>query len=265
MSLYCEVALPVPLDRTFTYAVSAGQDALRGARVIVPFRAEKLIGIVTSSTDTPPTDFEAKTVEAVLDDEPLLGEHLMRLAEWIAQYYVAPLGEVLRGMLPLAAEVRRTVCYRITDSGRDALAATMDGAVPLPALGGTSREGASHRRGANLAGDKQSLEKRVLARLAEGKPVTASALRASTSASLSVMAAMVRKKLIARETALFERDARRIARFAVLIQDARLPALTEKQQAILAELAACGGESPLAALRAKNLPRSTLETLVRRG
>ena len=40
----------------------------------------------------------------------------------MAQYYLAPLGEVLRGMLPLMAEVRRTVYYRITDLGRDVLA-----------------------------------------------------------------------------------------------------------------------------------------------
>jgi primosomal protein N' (replication factor Y) len=40
MPACCEVALPVPLDRTFTYAVGAGQVPLRGARVIVPFRNE---------------------------------------------------------------------------------------------------------------------------------------------------------------------------------------------------------------------------------
>ena len=64
---------------------------------------------------------------------------------------------------------------------------------------------------------------------------------------------MVRKKWIARETAAAERDARRMERFAVLIPEARLPKLTEKQQAILAELAACGGELPLAELRRKDL------------
>ena len=105
---YCEVALPVPLDRTFTYAVREFEHPLRGARVIAPFRNEKLIGVVTASGVSAPTDFEAKYLEAVLDDEPLLGENLLALAEWIAGYYLAPLGEVLRTMLPLMAEVRRT-------------------------------------------------------------------------------------------------------------------------------------------------------------
>src|ERR1700739_1241944 len=127
MPVYCEIALPVPLDRTFTYAVREGEQVTRGARVIAPFRNEKLIGVVTVAEASAPTDFEAKYLEAVLDDEPLLSEHLLTLAEWIAQYYLAPLGEVLRGMLPLMAEGRRTVYYRITGLGRDCLASGLDG------------------------------------------------------------------------------------------------------------------------------------------
>jgi primosomal protein N' len=122
MPEYCEVALPVPLDRTFTYALSEGQTARRGMRVIAPFRNEKLIGVVTASEASAPADVEVRALEAVLDEEPLLSEQLMALAEWMAQYYLAPLGEVLRCMLPLMAEVRRTVYYRITDLGRDVLA-----------------------------------------------------------------------------------------------------------------------------------------------
>ena len=127
MGVYCEVALPVPLDRTFTYAVKEDQLPLRGARVVAPFRNEKLIGVVTAVDVAAPADVEIRFLEAVLDDEPLLSESLLALAEWMAQYYLAPLGEVLRGMLPLMAEVRRTVYYRITDLGRDVLARGLDG------------------------------------------------------------------------------------------------------------------------------------------
>ena len=59
-----------------------------------------------------------------------------------------------------------------------------------------------------------------------GEPVKVSVLRTATAASLSVLAAMHRKKWIARETAAVERDARRTERFAVLIPEARLPWLT---------------------------------------
>src|SRR5271167_1948553 len=128
MTQYCEVALPVPLDRTFTYAVRDGQTPLRGARVIAPFRNEKLIGVVTALDATPEGDYETRYLEAVIDDEPIVSDQLLELAEWIAGYYLAPLGEVLRGMLPLVAEVQRTVYYRITDAGRDARATMMEGA-----------------------------------------------------------------------------------------------------------------------------------------
>ncbi len=307
MPAYCEVALPVPLERVFTYAVLEGQLPLRGARVIVPFRNEKLIGVVMGLSAKAPVDFEVRTIEAVLDEEPLLSEPLLKLGEWMAQYYLAPLGEVLRGMLPLMAEVRRTVYYRITDLGRDVLAASLEGADSLSekrASGAKARSGEADlmyglkpvpfteassssfsqvskvrpgapktglrnkgesRRNGKLSAEEQDLERRVLARLASGEPVKVSTLRTATAATLPVLASLLRKKWIARETAAVERDARRMERFAVLIPEARLPALTANQQAILAELAACDGELPLAELRKKELPSSTLQTLVRRG
>jgi primosomal protein N' (replication factor Y) len=258
MPAYCEVALPVPLDRTFTYALRDDDRASRGTRVIAPFRNEKLIGVITATDVAAPTEFEAKYLEAVLDDEPLLGEHLLALAEWIAGYYLAPLGEVLRGMLPLMAEVRRMVYYRITDLGRDVLAGSLDGD------GEIRNSGHSRKKSKQDRIEKGNLERRVLERLASGDSVKVSTLRTATSASLPVLAGMLRKKWIARETAASERDARRTERFAVLIPDTRLPALTKLQQAILAELAANGGELPLAALRSRELPSSTLQTLVRR-
>jgi primosomal protein N' (replication factor Y) len=264
MPVCCEVALPVPLDRTFTYAIRDGQLPQRGARVIAPFRNEKLIGVVTALNVKAPQDFELRFLEAVLDDEPLLSDQLLTLAEWMAQYYLAPLGEVLRAMLPLMAEVRRTVYYRITDLGRDVLARSFDGGSAQSGVKGPALQASSRRRG-KLSPEEQDLERRVLSRLASGEPVKVSTLRTATAATLPVLAALVRKKWIAREASAVERDARRMERFAVLIPETRLPVLTQKQQAILAELAACGGELPLAELRARDLPSSTLQTLVRRA
>jgi primosomal protein N' (replication factor Y) len=260
----CEVALPVPLDRVFTYAVRDGQLPQRGTRVVVPFNKEKLIGVVTAVGVAVPTEFEVRYLEAVLDDEPLLSDQLLRLAEWMAQYYLAPLGEVLRGMLPLMAEVRRTVYYRITDLGRDVLADSVERESETFGGKAASQKPGSKRRG-KLSPEEQDTEHRVLARLASGEPVKVSTLRTSTAATLPVLASLVRKRWVVRETTAVERDARRTERFAVLIPEARLPELTQKQQAILAELAACSGELRLAELRARDLPSSTLQTLVRRG
>ena len=252
MPNYCEVALPVPLDRTFTYMTPRGAQVTVGARVIVPFRNEKLIGVVVTLNSKAPMDFEAKPIETVLDEEPILSEQLLALATWMAQYYLAPLGEVLRTMLPLMAEMRRTVYYRITDAGRDALAAALDGA---PKTGRRNK----------LSAEEQDIEHKVLTRLADGEPVKMSTLRTATAADLPLLAGMVRKKWIARETTAVEHDSRRTERFVVLLPETRLPTLTARQQAILAELAAAGGELPLTALQRVCPSPSTLQTLVRRA
>jgi primosomal protein N' (replication factor Y) len=258
MPMYCEVALPIPLDRTFTYQIGTGAWPKRGSRVIVPFRNEKLIGVVMELHSRAPTEFEAKPVETVLDAEPLLSDQLLELARWMGQYYLAPLGEVLRGMLPLMAEVRRTVYYRIADAGRDALAGSYDGA-------GDQSEPHGQRHKNKLSPEEQDIERKVLMRLAGGEPVKLSTLRTATAASLPLLTAMLRKKWIVRENTAVERDARRLERFAVLMPETRLPALTARQQAILAELAASGGEVPLTALYDKGASASTVQTLIRRG
>jgi len=265
MTIYCEVALPVPVDRLFTYALRVGEQVSRGARVIAPFRNEKLIGVVMAVGVMAPPDVDVRPIEAILDDEPLLSDELLTLAQWIAQYYLAPLGEVLRGMLPLMAEVRRTVYYRITDPGRDELANAMD--ADDDEMGGPSGLFAHFkpRRRGSLSSEEQDLARRVLERLGAGEPVKVSTLRTATGAGLPLLAVLVRRKWIVRETAAVERDARRMERFAVLTEETRLPKLTENQQTILAELAASSGELPLAELRKRNLPASTLQTLVRRG
>jgi primosomal protein N' (replication factor Y) len=120
-SLYCDVSLPVPLDRPFTYALP---ETLRhrvhaGSRIVVPFGARKLTGVILRCHDEIPS---VPTREALrlIDSEPVLGAELLALGRWISNYYCAPLGEVLRGMLPLASEIRRGKIWSLTDSGRDA-------------------------------------------------------------------------------------------------------------------------------------------------
>src|SRR6185437_8719572 len=183
MSAYCEVALPVPLDRTFTYALPDGHTARRGARVIAPFRNEKLIGVITAIQANALSGVDIRNVDAVLDDEPLLSDHLLALAEWIAQYYVAPLGEVLRAMLPLMAEVRRAVSFRITDLGRDKLAAAIECDPGQGIIG---------LRGAESPQQHREIERQVLERLASGEPIKVSTLRSATGASQSLLAGMAR-------------------------------------------------------------------------
>jgi len=250
MPAFCDVALPVPLDRPFTYAVNGTVPAV-GARVLVPFSGQRLMGVVVRvHDDLPADDIEIKRVQQVLDDTSLLSPELMQLAAWIAQYYVAPLGEVLRGMMPLAAEVHRQYTYRIAEAGSRVL---YEGA----------QKGSSRR--SRLPAEDQNREYAVLNYLEDGKTAKASALRSATQTRKALLDAMVRKKWLIREAIAEERDARRTERIAVLVPDARIPKLNENQTAILAELAAAGSRMRVADLRELSVPASTLATLVKRG
>ena len=129
MPLFCDVAVPVPLDAVFTYRLPEdAPEPCIGGRVIVPFREKRLSGIVTELHDREPK-FETRRLSQVLDSTPALTPDLMQLGRWIAQYYIAPIGEVFRTMLPLSAEFRRVTGYHITDKGIAALHAAAS-AVP---------------------------------------------------------------------------------------------------------------------------------------
>ncbi len=95
---YVRVALPLPLDQTFTYAVEGGP--LRsGTRVLVPFQRQERIGFVVGQGGEKGVK-HIRTVLSVMDSEPSVNESQMRLARWMADYYVTSLGIALKTMLP---------------------------------------------------------------------------------------------------------------------------------------------------------------------
>ena len=120
MPRYCDVSLPVPLDAFFTYTLPATLEerARPGCRVIVPFGVRKLTGVVLECHDRKPS-MEARLVLRLVDEEPALSPELLGLGRWIAEYYCAPLGETLRGMLPLASDLRAGRVVALTSAGLD--------------------------------------------------------------------------------------------------------------------------------------------------
>jgi primosomal protein N' (replication factor Y) len=95
------VALPLPLDRLFTYRLTDDAPApVRGARVVVGFGRRRLVGFAVDTTEETPAGVRLRPVERVVDAEPVLSETEWALAEWMARYYVAPLGLVLRLFYP---------------------------------------------------------------------------------------------------------------------------------------------------------------------
>ncbi len=278
MPLFCDVALPIPLERAFTYALNGVMPEI-GARVVVPFSGQRLMGVVVALHDTaPPPEIEIKPIDRLLDDTALLSPELLELARWIANYYCAPLGEVLRGMLPLTAEVRRHWVYRIADAGRRVL---YEGAA----------KGSSRR--SKLSAEEQNREYAVLNYLEPGEAAKLSAVRSATGANKALLDAMVKKRWLVREPLTESRDARRLETIAILAEPSsetkepgaprpegtcgtgtttnprRLPKLNENQLAVMAELAGCGGRELLRELRARlsrrAIPDTTIGTLVKRG
>src|SRR3984893_1958106 len=120
MPEFCDVAVPVPLDMVFTYRVPPEVSPVVGGRVLVPFRQQRLTGVVVELHDRKPS-VTTKTIQSVLDVSPVLDDRLLRLGRWIADYYLAPIGEVFRTMLPLNAEFKRRISYRTTKEGQLAL------------------------------------------------------------------------------------------------------------------------------------------------
>ena len=99
---YVDVILPLPIEGTFTYSVT-DEMAKRlqvGMRVLVPLGKSKMYtGIAVKVHDDKP-QFDVRNVVSVLDDHPMLLPQQLQLWQWIADYYMSPLGEVYKAALP---------------------------------------------------------------------------------------------------------------------------------------------------------------------
>src|SRR5450631_505449 len=248
MPQYCDVAVPVPLDSVFTYRVPDGGRPPVGGRVLVPFRQQRVVGIVTELHDRPPKVTAKNVIEALDEpDAPALREELLRLGKWISEYYLAPLGEVFRSMLPLSADFRRAVVYRITDQGR--LAQHLAGSTGSPS------------RSKRTAED-QYAEFRALDYLAARDEAREGTLRTAARVSRALLDGMARKQWIVREDVSHTTDATRTRQVAVLKHGEGK--LNPNQRLLVEALAATGGRLAVEILRELDVPRSTLNTLVKR-
>ena len=97
---YIDVILPLPVKGTFTYATFE-DDILVGQRVIVQFGVRKLYsGIVKEVHTNKPTDYDAKPIIAVMDEAPIVNSKQLQFWDWIADYYMCHLGDVMNAALP---------------------------------------------------------------------------------------------------------------------------------------------------------------------
>ncbi|MGD0224281.1 MAG: primosomal protein N' [Terriglobia bacterium] len=116
-----EIAVMAAIRNTLTYLVPDSLTIQPGQRVQVPLATRKATGIVLRSGSTLPPGIQARPILRVLDDEPVLSMELLDLGLWIADYYVAPIGEVFRAMLPLRSSTRRARTVRLSAVGQQRL------------------------------------------------------------------------------------------------------------------------------------------------
>ncbi|MGH7566419.1 MAG: DEAD/DEAH box helicase family protein, partial [Gemmatimonadota bacterium] len=180
------VALPLPLERLFTYRLDDDLPVpARAARVVVGFGRRRLVGFAVETTDAEPAGVRLKRIQSVLDAEPVLSETEWALAEWMARYYVAPLGLVLRLFYPAG-------------STGQAEEAEMQGGAPrrlhvLPA----EAPGAEERAATLAALGSAPQQRRVwLAMLELESPVEQAALCDALGVSPSVVATLAGKGLV---------------------------------------------------------------------
>jgi len=299
MPTYCEVALAVPLRRTFTYAVPASLEgrAEVGSRVVVPFRRRAMIGVIVEVRDnaaeprrvsdaasgldekskskaqhrgrgggTEVTEKTIREITEVLDGVPALPPALVELGKWVAGYYLAPVGEVFRSMLPPAVEVRHEREVRLTDAGRDyereiqslqnrtALQVEEMALLQLLEVEGKAVNAA---RLAKLPGGEAAAE-----RLARRRAVEFARVARRRKARTQKIVAWAAEDPKAKDDA----EAQRTQRGAEEAAEGTSVGVSEAEQRIREELTALRGPMPLAVLlKAAHVSRSVVDRLERQG
>lgn len=113
---FVEVAIPRPLMKVFTY--KSNHALLPGVRVKVPFGQGTEVGVILGNA-APVQGVPIKSVKEVLDGEAIYSSDQLSLAHWLAHYYVHPIGEVLKAMLPASQNHSKKQYVSITPKGRE--------------------------------------------------------------------------------------------------------------------------------------------------
>ncbi|MBS9774478.1 MAG: primosomal protein N' [Tenacibaculum sp.] len=116
MPYFIDVILPIPIQKMFTYSVTEEEASFlkKGVRVAVPFGKSKIYtALVFNIHQTPPKVYEAKDIYQILDEEPIINEHQLKLWQWTSNYYMCPIGDIYRASLPSAFLLEsETIVYK---------------------------------------------------------------------------------------------------------------------------------------------------------
>jgi primosomal protein N' (replication factor Y) len=241
LSEFAEVAVPLALQGTLTYRIPVAlQDSVRlGSRVEVPLGAKLTTAFVVALLDATPLEAKKlKPIRAVLDDdEPALIPEIIDLCRWAAEYYIAPLGEMLKVALPanMAARGKRQALF----TGSDAMI----------------RAALEEKR--VLEADLAILDE------LRKRPLPLSALLEEMRAPRAALDRLREAGLIALQDRLRDAEGVRFDRFVILEGDDA--ALTPKQRLAVERLQARGGELSVASLEHAGVSTAVLSALVKKG
>jgi primosomal protein N' (replication factor Y) len=125
MKEFVEVAVGLPVSKTFHYRIPEKmRDSLQvGMRVLVPFKGRKVTGFAIDLLDHPPKGVEEKLreVEDLLDEAPLIDQKMLRFYRWVSDYYIYPLGEVIKTGLPPGLQLKSELILSLTQNGMECL------------------------------------------------------------------------------------------------------------------------------------------------
>jgi primosomal protein N' (replication factor Y) len=241
LSAYAAIAIPLAVHGTFTYAIPPElRDSVRlGSRVEVPIGPKLTTGFVVALVDQ--TDVDAKKVKAiraVLDDEePALLPEIIELCQWAAEYYLAPLGEMLKVALPanMAARGRRQAMLTATPE-------TIATALQQKRI---------------LDGDRVLLDE-----LAK-RPLPMNAIFEEMKISRSAIERLRDAGIIALHDRLRDAEGVRFDRFVIL--EGESEGMTPKQQAAVELLRSRGGELSVRVLENAGVSAAVLSAIVKKG
>ena len=245
-SPFCNVALAVPLRTTFTYAVP---EAMRGtvqpgSRVLVPFRKKTRVGVVVELVESPPPGTKIREITHILDFIPALTPKLIELAQWIAGYYLAPVGEVFRAMLPPVVDLKSQRQIILTEAGREV---------------------AESLSGGELSHGLVCAEVELLAKLAKKKGVLQIGPAAKLGVDTAGLQKLQRRGLIEIRESIEGRK-RKVQRIVTWKMSAASSSLSENEERIRGLLETERGPLPLPqVLKLTKVLRSQIERMLRDG
>lgn len=253
---YAEVAVPLRVMQTFTYRLPLalrGETRL-GSRLLVPFGRKRITGYVVALLQTldPGADVDEadlKDAEELLDAEPLLTPEVLEITRWVAEYYAAPWGEVLKAALPAGLNATVDQILSITPEGRDELAR-----LPI------NRTATAKARTLRLVADEGEVSLRIVAR--HVGETRASAIARELERAGWIKLSHRARSVLARAK---RRKAVRLLPPQEHIESKGARPFSPAQQRIIGALIAEGGEMPFAnLLETADVSASTIQTLEKR-